>query len=267
MGKLKYEEMSREEILDEISKKKEFSQIPKKDVDLVYSEFENQEGLLVEEKIKLTRDLLRKMYTAFVSDKLLSIKDKDADWFLRKHISTLERMENYPEVYSNVLKGFERAKVVVYDFGCGINGFSYPEFEKIGFNVNYIGTEPVRQLCDLQNEWFKKRGMTAWVENISLFDLDKNVKLVKSEKGIKVGFFFKVLDSLEMLKRNYSKEVLLEIVPFLDRAVISWATKSLVSKKKFHAERKWLKNFVEENFKIIDEFDSGIEHYLVFSKR
>jgi hypothetical protein len=179
-------------------------------------------------------------------------------------------MEYYGEVYSKILEGID-GKINVFDFGCGINGFSYEEFSKAGFNVNYIGTEPVGQLCKLQNAWFEKRKMTALVEHISLFDLEANKEMVQSTKykvqGKSVGFFFKVLDSLEMMKRNYSKEVLKEIVPLFERCVISWATRSLVSKKKFHAERTWLKNFIEENFKIIEEFDAGVEHYLVFSKK
>ena len=196
---------------------------------------------------------------------------------------------------SRVYEKYSLAIGVVFDFGCGINGFSYPEFAKLGFNVKYIGTEPVGQLCELQNYWFEKRGMNAKVEHISLFDLMGNVKLIREENfselstplsaesrpahsnskkfsrvksdSVKVAFFFKVLDSLEMLKRNYSKEVLDTIVPLVDGAVVSWATKSLVSKKKFHAERKWLKEFILEHFKILNEFDLGVEHYIVFSKK
>ena len=75
MVRKNFENLSREEILGEVMKKKEFRDLPLEDVSLVYSQFERRDGL-VEEKIKFTRDLLRKMYTAFVSDKLLNIKDK-----------------------------------------------------------------------------------------------------------------------------------------------------------------------------------------------
>jgi hypothetical protein len=262
--KVDYEKWSREDILNEIVRKKEFSNLPMEDVGLVYSQFE-KEDVLVRDRIKMTRDLLRKMYTAFISDRLLSLKDRDADWFLKRHISTKERLECYEEVYYRCLSpvAYQQLPVLVFDFGCGVNGFSYEYMGKLG-DVKYIGTEPVGQLCDLQNVWFKKRAMDARVEHISLFDLEKNVDLVRSFEGKKVGFFFKVLDSLEMFKKNYSKEVLVELVPLFDRCVVSWATGSLMSKKKFHAQRKWLRDFVEENFEIIDEFECGVEHYLVF---
>lgn len=258
------------EIIEKIVEKKEFSELPLEDVKLVYSQFEKREDLILEEKIKFTRDLLRKMYTAFVSNKLLSVKDKDADWFLRKHISTAERLGNYDLVYHRVLEGIESKKgelVNVFDFGCGINGFSYNEFLSSGFNVNYVGTEPVGQLCKLQNNWFKDKKLNARVENLSLFNLNSNVNLINSTNGKKVVFFFKVLDSLEMLKKDYSKDVLEKIVPLVDRVVVSWATGSLVKKKKFFADRKWLKEFISKNFKILDEFEVGMENYLVFSKR
>ncbi|MDA3836391.1 MAG: hypothetical protein PF542_02100 [Nanoarchaeota archaeon] len=286
--RINYEELSRDEILDEIMKKKEFSELPRTDVGLVYALFEKRDGS-IEEKIKETRDLLRKMYTAFVSDKLLSVKDKEADWFLRKHISTAERMGNYSEIYSRALRGIVESSVVscqssaiqVFDFGCGINGFSYEEFLKAGFEVGYIGTEPVGQLCKLQNVWFEKRKMKARVEHISLFDLEENKELVSKASAVsrqssavngqrstaKVAFFFKVLDSLEMMKKDYSKEVLNAIVPMVDRAVVCWATKSLVSKKRFKADRTWLRDFLINNFEVIDEFETEFEKYIVFSKK
>lgn len=263
--KINFEDFEVDKIIDEVMKKKEFSQLPREDVLLVYSSFEERD-VSVEERIKLTRDLLRKMYTAFVSDRLLSVKDKDAEWFLSKHISTKERMECYQDVYEKALFGL-KGEINVFDFGCGINGFSYENFDKLGFNVNYIGTEPVGQLCKLQNSWFEKRAMRARVENLSLFDLEENIDLINGERGKKVVFLFKVLDSLEMFKRNYSKDVLSKMVPIVDRVVVSWATRSLVSKKKFHAERIWLKNFVSKEFEIIEEFDCGVEHYLIFKKK
>lgn len=257
-------ELNEKEIIEKIMSKKEFSDLPRADVELVYSNFDKKD-LLVEEKIKETRDLLRRMYTAFVSQKLLKMKDHEAEWFLKKHISTKERLGHYEELYERVLGGFSKMKVI--DFGAGINGFSYEYFQEVGLSVSYLGIEPVGQLVKLQNSWFKKNNFDAKCARASLFNLDKIKKIVKETPGKKVGFFFKVLDSLEMLKKDYSKEVLKELVPLFEKVVISWATKSLVSKKKFYAERKWLKEFIKENFKIMEEFDLGVEHYLVLSKK
>lgn len=284
----KRKDLTYDEIIEKIMEKKEFSKIPIEDVRLVYSQFENNEALVIDEKIKETRDLLRKMYTAFVSDKLLNVKDKEPDWFLRKHISTSERMDSYEEVYKKSLDGLSEVHheelivpnyisskdkmtregvISVFDLGCGINGFSYDYFLKAGFEVDYFGFEAVGQLVDLQNNWFKKNSKNAICIHGSLFNLEKVKELLKKGEGKKVVFLFKTLDSLEMLERDYSLKLLREIVPLVDRVVISWATKSLVSKKKFHAERKWLRDFIDKEFFIINEFEAGIEKYIVFENK
>lgn len=260
----KKEIMEYDEVIDKIMAKKEFSDLPRQDVETVYSFFDKGE-YLIEERVKLTRNLLRKMYTAFLSDKLFTLKDKDVDWFLKKHISTKERMDHYEEVYKKCFKNLKK-ELTVFDLGCGINGFSYHYFKNLGFKIKYIGTEPVGQLVKLQNDYFEKSKLNARVEKISLFELKKNLDLIKNEKGRKVLFLFKTLDSLEMIKKDYSKEVLHCLVPLVDRVIISWATRSLISRKKFFADRSWLKDFVGQEFKILDEFEIGNENYLVFSK-
>ena len=86
--------MTEKELIQKIIQKKEFSKLPEKDVKLVFDSF-NKPHLTDPEKIKLTRDLLRKMYTAFISNKLLSPKNKPTEWILNRHISTKERLPHY----------------------------------------------------------------------------------------------------------------------------------------------------------------------------
>jgi len=267
MKKKNFENMTQEEIIEKIREKKEFSQIPIEDIKKVYLEIDKKDYMATD-TIKETRDLLRKMYTAFIGSKILTKKDKDADWMMSRHISTKERMKYFPFVYSKSLEGLNKKEIInVVDFGCGINGFSYHEFKKIEFNVNYIGTEPVGQLVDSQNKYFKKNNMNAICKKISLFDIKSNIDLIEKLKGINVAFFFKVLDSLEMLEKNYSKKVLREIIPRVNRVVISWATKSLVSKRVFAANRKWLIDFLKKEFMIINEFETEFERYIIIQKK
>ncbi|MEN7982417.1 MAG: hypothetical protein ABFQ65_03135 [Nanoarchaeota archaeon] len=260
--------MSKEQLIEKIMQKKEFSQLPKKDVELVLEKFDNNK-YLDEEKIKLSRDLLRKMYTAFVSPKLLNIKDKDEEWFLKKHISTKERFGFYSELYKRLLKNFE-GEITVFDLGAGVNGFSYNYFKR---DVNYVGVEAVGQLVDLTNLYFNtlkstsKNKINAKAIHESLFELEKIKKIIKKERGKKIIFLFKTLDSLEMLERDYSKKLLKEIVPLAEKVVISFATRSLIVRKKFNAKRRWLTNFIEEKFNILDNFELGSEHYIVFCKK
>ncbi|MCW8966742.1 MAG: hypothetical protein OQK82_08680 [Candidatus Pacearchaeota archaeon] len=255
--------MNQEDLIKKIMSKKEFSKLPKEDVQRVLESFDKKD-LLDEEKVKLSRDLLRKMYTAFVSSKLLNVKDKESEWFLKKHISTRERFGSYEELYERLLKNFNK-KFVVFDLGAGVNGFSYEYFKDR--EVSYVAIEAVGQLVELMNNYFKKNNNDAVAIHESLFNLESVKKILESKTGKKIVFLFKTIDSLEMLDRNYSKELLMEIVPLVDEVVVSFATHSLISKKKFNVRRNWIIRFIEENFIILDDFKLGNERYIVIKTK
>lgn len=253
------------ETFESVVKKKEFSQLPRKDVEKAFSHFENRQVSDVE-KVRLTRELLHKVFGAFSSRKLFSSKERDAEWFLRKHLSTRERLGFYEDVYKRILKGMGK-KISVVDLGAGINGLSYGYFSKGGFNVDYIAVEAVGQLVDLMNSYFKKEGVSGKAVHLSLFDLERVRQLVKGEKKSRVVFMFKVVDSLEMLEKDYSKDLILSVASVSERVVLSFATESMVRRKKFKANRKWIEDFVRKNFTIEDDFELGSERFLVFRRK
>lgn len=255
--------MEKEEVIKKIISKKEFSELPLEDVRMVFKKFD-KENYSAEEKVKLTRDLLRKMYTVFLSTKLLKYKEKNFEWFLKKHFSTKERFENYEKLYRRIFANFS-GKLNLYDLGCGVNAFSSVFFPK-NLEINYFGVEAVGQLIEVQKKFFEGK-KTFHFFHESLFNFNEIKRIVEKDKGKKVLFLFKALDSLEMLKKDYSKILLKEIVPLVDLVVVSFATKSLVSKRKFFAERKWLKEFIEKEFKMIEIFEEGNEEYILFSKK
>jgi len=255
--------MNKEELIKKIISKKEFSQLPLEDVKLVFEKVDKKD-YLDEEKVKLTRDLLRKMYTVFLSNKLLNFKNKESSWFLKKHFSTNERFSHYSEIYSKIFEGI-KGEVSVYDLGCGANGFSSEFFPK-KLKINYFGVEAVGQLVEIQNKFFEKKKNFEFFHE-SLFNYEMIKEILKKGKGKKIVFLFKVLDSLEMVKRNYSKKLLLGLSSLTDFFVVSFATKSLVSKKKFFVQRNWFYSFLEENFEILKKFEIGNEEYLLFSKK
>src|SRR3989344_3251389 len=269
--------MNKFELLQKITEKKEFSQLPKKDVELAFSHFEKRE-VGDEEKIKLTRELLHKVFGAFTSQKLLSPKNKNEEWILRKHLSTRERLDYYPELYKKLLANYKDKKISIVYLGAGVNGFSYKYFLK---NTTYLGIEAVGQLVNLMNFYFndsprddsgeppavpsgEPKKLNAKAIHESLFELEKIKKIITEAKKPKIIFLFKVLDSLEMLERDYSKKLLLGIVSLVDRVVVSFATRSMIRKKEFKAKRNWILDFIRENFKILDDFEIGGERYICF---
>ncbi|MEK6951533.1 MAG: hypothetical protein AABX29_00805 [Nanoarchaeota archaeon] len=249
-------------IYERITAKKEFSHLIRKDVEKAWGIFEKRQ-VSEEEKIRLVRDLLRKVFSAFTSQKLLSIKHKDEEWILKKHLSTRERFEHYNEIYSRILKKLP-TKISVIDLGAGVNGISYKYFKQIGFSVNYIAVDGVGQLVKLMNHYFSIKRVNAKAYHESLFELEKIKEIIKKTKKPRVIFLFKTLDSLEMLERDYSKKLLKEIAPLMDRVVVSFATRSMVKRERFRVSRNWILSFIKENFKIINDFEIGGERYVVF---
>lgn len=247
-------------ILEKIREKREFSQLPEKDIEIAYSHYEKRQAS-EEEKIKLTKELLRKVFSAFISQKLLSLKNKDAGWILRKHISTRERLPYYEKIYQRI---FSKEKIAsVIDLGAGINGFSYNFFNK---KIDYTAIESVGQLVELMNFYFKQNKLNGQAIHLSLFEKENVLDIIKKEKKPRIVFLFKVIDALESLKPNYSKELISEIVEISDKIVVSFATRSLGSREKFKANRNWIVDFIKEDFNLLDDFELGGERYLIFNK-
>jgi len=255
-------------IYEKIVKKKEFSEIPIEDVERVWNLFDGK-NLLDEEKIKKVRDLLRIIYSGFGGRKILVWKNKNAEEILKKHLSTRERYDYYPEIYERLLKRVGKNKETnIIDLGCGVNGFSYKFFKEIGYNVNYTGIEALGQLVNITNLFFKTNKIKGVVYHKSLFEKDKIVEIINKAKKPKIIFMFKVIDALETLERNYTLKLLESIKnSSVDEVVISFATESWIKRKKFYVQRTWLINFIKANFEFLDDFEIMGERYLVFSKQ
>jgi len=248
------------EFIDKIREKREFSELPEKDIEIAFNHFEKRQAN-EDEKIKLTRELLRKVFSAFISKKLLSLKNKDEEWILRKHISTRERLSHYEEIYKRIFNNYKEASVI--DLGSGINGFSYKFFKR---KIKYTAIESVGQLIELMNHYFKEKRINGKAVHLSLFEKEKVKEIIKKEKKPRIVLLFKVIDALETLERDYSKKFISEIAPISDRFVVSFATKSLGSREKFKVKRNWIVDFVKENFTLLDDFEMGGERYLIFNK-
>lgn len=257
--------MDKKQLIKEITKKPELRGLPLEDVEMALSLcFKKQNS--DEENIKCTREVLHRAYGAFGSRKLLvnssrlgQIRGRTPEWILRKHLSTRERLPHYIEIYRRILGRFNGA---IFDLGAGVNGFS------LGFipHVRYIGIEGIGQLVTLMNDYFKKQKFDARAIHSSLFQLEKIKKLIKKERGRKIVFLFKVLDSLEALRRDYSKKLLTEIAPLSEKMVVSLPTQSMLKRRRFKAKRSWITDFIQEKFKVTDDFEIAGERYLVFNE-
>ena len=151
------------------------------------------------------------------------------------------------------------------DLGAGINGFSYNYFKKAGYLVHYAAVESIGQFVKLMNYYFKKSSFIARAFQMSLFEPEGIIKLIKAYKKPRIVFLFKVVDCLEMMQRDYSKKFLIKIMSACDFIVVSFATRSLLKRRKFAVNRNWFFKFAKENFKIVDDFKIGEERYVILS--
>ena len=187
---------------------------------------------------------------------------------LESHISSKKRDYDlyYEKIKSVVGSDFKS----VLDFGCGANGFSYPIISKYFEKINYIGVEATKQLCDSQNKFFKNNNfIDAKVIWGDLFDLNFIDEVMKKTQTPCLILLLQVVDALENIESNFSKKFILNLkenVSDEDIIVISNPIKSISGKNKFDIKRRWLEEFIKENFFLVDKFNLFDEDFLVCRK-
>jgi len=217
-------------VTEEIKKKKEFSGLPDSIV-------ERAAGL-AKGDVKEARALLRKYFGVFLTNKVLKGKGD----LLKAHMSSKKR--DYGEFYGEIFSCVGDVSSVI-DLGCGVNGFSY---EYLPEGVSYVGVEAAGQVVSHMNKYFEENEFDAKAVVGDLFDVGKIVDLLKGQEKPRVVFLFQVVDALENLERDFSKKFILEIAKECEWMVLTLPTESLGGRKKFAVQRKWIVNFLEENF-------------------
>ncbi|PNX50806.1 MAG: hypothetical protein BV456_05440 [Thermoplasmata archaeon M8B2D] len=242
--------------ISEVKKKREFSQLPDS---VVEKALEITKG-----DVKEARALLRKYFGVFLTNRVLK-SSEDSDEVLKFHLSSKNR--NYESFYKEIKSCIGGVKSSV-DFGAGVNGFSYPILREIFGDVHYLAMEAAGQLVDKMNSYFKYRGFeSAHAIKGDLFDLNKIRKMLPPLDEPIVAFMFQVVDALESLEKDFSKKFLLEISKKCRYIVLTLPTESLGGRKKFAVQRKWILDFLKENFETLKDFESGSERVLCVRKK
>lgn len=240
----------------EVKKKKEFSRLPDRIVARVLEETKGD--------IKETRARLRKYFGVFLTNRVIKGKDEGV---LKYHLSTKKR--DYDSVYSRIFDGRPYGSLI--DIGCGVNGFTFSLLHKLGIG-RYMGIEASGQIVEAMNNYFDKAGFGEVADCIwlDIFKVDEVLKIIKEGDKPRMIFLFQVIDALETFEKNFSKTLLSKIFEVLgieDRVVISLSTQSLNKGRKFNTSRAWLVEFLNENFKILDDWAENGERFLVIRKK
>ena len=239
-------------LVEEVKRKREFSGLP----DSVVGRALDKCG----GDVKEARALLRKYFGVFLTNRVLGGR-LGADEMLAAHMSSRKR--NYEKFYGEIFSEIGEVGSVV-DLGCGVNGFSYKYLPR---GIDYVGVEAVGQLVEQANDYFKIEGFDARVVKMDLFDVDSVLKVLGGAKRPRVVFMFQVVDALENLKKDFSKEFILKISEECEAIVLSLSMESLGGRKKFVVQRKWIMDFLEKNFIVEKRFAIGGEKIVMLKNK
>lgn len=234
---------------DKIVKNKIFKTVVKKireEIGIVYGSF-------------LTQDFTKKEK---ILDKIKNYDEDNIEDILKLHKSTRERINYYKEIYSKIFQFCKPKKIA--DLACGLNPISYFFIEKeLGFSPKYFASDLNPKDMEFLNLFFKKFKINGVAKAYDIVDL----KILKDKdfQECDLVFLFKALDSFEQIKKDISKKLLEEINA--KNIVISFPTKSLVSKKEFKIEkRNWIINFINKKGWNLEQFEVENELFLLINK-
>lgn len=219
---------------------------------------------------RIVREELRKVYGVFDKDEKNSRKgllqqlakestnEEIITKILEMHQSSVERIHEYKIVYRKI-KEFIGEPRSVLDLGCGSNPYSYLLFSK---NADYLAVDlPSDDLKDIK-KFFSIVGLEGRTLGL---DLAKGYEKLRKEK-VDVALLFKVLDSLEEVKRHISHKVLDAIDATW--VVVSFPTMSLGGKKHIKKERRaWFEKLLLHKGWYYETFSISNEIFYVILKK
>lgn len=236
------------ELIAEIKRKKELQELAEEFVrkQLIFILNQNQKILLqlelsfnpksanYKQIIKLVRNKLRRSYGLFRQEK---IGDAPPESLLKKHSSTKERKEIYPEIYSKIFKITGKPKTIL-DLGCGINPFSL-EYMNLK-ELNYYAYDLSQKEIDILNKYFQTIHATnhKFHGQAEIFDI-LNFEKLKNLPQADLCFLFKMTDILDAGKGHKNTELAIKSIP-AEFVVISFSTKTMSGKPMNAPRRKWM---------------------------
>jgi hypothetical protein len=243
--------------IESVKQKREFSGLPDSVVEKALN--------LNKQDVKKTRAFLRKYFGVFMTNKVLKGVDEKS---LENHISSKKR--DYKLFYKKIMENVGNNFKSVIDLGCGVNGFSYPFlFDSFG-KIRYVGVEATRQLCDLQNEFFRKNNFNGEVVWGDVLDFELIERIISKADFPRLFFMFQVVDAMESVEPNSSKvfiSKLMNIMGDSDVLVVSNPVKSISGRNNFKIRRRWLEEFLLDRFEFVSGLDLFDEEFLILKKK
>lgn len=218
------------------------------------------------EIVKRVRDELRIVYGSFLTNdfnkKEKFLEDKEnIENVMAVHKSTKERLEFYDEIYEKIFNWYMPKKIA--DLACGLNPLSYFKIKDKIDDVEYFASDLSTQDMNFLQFFFDEFNINGCAKSYDITTLE--ILKDKDFQSSDLVFLFKALDSFESVKKNISKELLEGIEA--KKIVVSFPTKSLMSKIEFKKERRnWFYNFLNKKNWEYEEFEVDNEMFILISK-
>lgn len=243
---------------EKINKNKIFKKIVKsirEEIGIIYGSFLTQD-------FKKKEKILEKIKT-IPENKNNQFENKEKiEELLKLHKSTRERIKYYKEIYFKIFEWYLPKKIA--DLACGLNPISYIYIrEELKYEPFYFASDLNSNDMKFLNSYFEKFKINGIAKAYDIV----NLNILKDENFIKTDlvFLFKAIDSFEKIKKNISK-TLLEKIP-AKHIVVSFPTKSIISKKDFKIEkRNWLINFIKKKEWNYKQFEVENELFFLIKK-
>lgn len=242
--KLEQEYKKKQEKIIKSKTFKEILKIIRKEIGIIYGSFLTQDFTKIEKLLEQTNTL------------------EESKELLKLHKSTRERINHYDEIYNKIFDWRKPQKIG--DLCCGLNPIAISIIqEKLNYLPEYFASDINPKDMNILNNFFQKFEIKGAAKS---YDLTKtNIIEDKEFQKCDLVFLFKALDSLEFIKKNCTKELIQKIQA--KNIVVSFPTKSLVSKKDFKMEkRNWFIRFIEENNYKYQTFEIENELFFLIEK-
>ncbi|MBU1103950.1 MAG: hypothetical protein KJ600_05325 [Nanoarchaeota archaeon] len=249
-------------LIEEIKNKKELKSLNSDFVGSITKELLEGKKINIDKKserkkiIKEVRSILHAVYGVFKKSKytkkekllkdISSLKDTAGhNKILELHRSTKERLEYYPSVYEKIFAITGKPKSIL-DLGCGLNPLSYPYMR---LKTEYYATELTEEDSKFIQSYFDKLKIKGKAYSL---DLTRINTLPPAD----VCFLFKLLDTLETLKRDITKTIFEQLQT--KWVVASFPLKTIGGRKNISKRRlvwfeKIIKDCKYETFEIPNE--------------
>lgn len=250
-------------IVEEIKDKKELRALSPDFVGSITQELLEKRKLNLEKKsdrkkiIKEARKVLHEVYGAFKKSKfakrkkllkkLKGLRDIEThNEILKLHRSTAERLPYYGQLYKKIFAVTGKPKTIL-DLGCGLNPLSLPYMELD--KVEYYATELTEEDAQFIQDYLRKVNVKGKTYAMDLTELN-------TLPPADICFLFKLLDTLETLKRDVTEAILEQLNA--KWTVASFPLKTLsgrrgISKKRLVWFEKIIKKHEFRTFEIPNE--------------